>query len=62
MPKVDHGGPTLPIRCPKCDHEYATLFVNSYTVLTVFCVKCSHAWSVEISALPKPVQRQLPPV
>jgi hypothetical protein len=42
---------TLSLRCPNCLHAAATLFVNSYTILTVQCVACRHRWSVEISQL-----------
>jgi len=52
----------LPLHCPKCDHDKAALFVNSYTVLTVQCVECSHTWSAEISALPEQVRKDLSPL
>ena len=53
---------TLALLCPKCEHVEARLFVSSYTILTVICAKCSHAWSVEIAAVPPSVRSQLPPL
>jgi hypothetical protein len=59
----EHAGPSLlPLLCPKCQCDVAKLSVNSYTVVTVICVECSHTWSVELAALPARVQRQLPAV
>jgi phage FluMu protein Com len=49
----------LPIRCPVCDSLDAELLINSYTVLTLKCRRCSHTWSADVSALSAHVQEQL---
>ena len=60
MPTNGDAGLILPLRCPKCGHHQATLFVNSVSVLTVQCVQCAHPWSTEIAKLSVDVQRILP--
>ena len=60
MPIKAQGDLTLPLRCPKCGHDEATLFVNSVSVLTVQCAECGHTWSTEIASLPDRLQRIVP--
>jgi hypothetical protein len=46
----------LPLRCPRCGHDEAKLFLHSATVVTVKCGDCDHSWSVDIAALPDDVR------
>ena len=62
MANADGHVSVLPLRCPKCEHEGATVVVRSYTVVTLVCRTCPHTWSTEIAALPEAVYKQLPPV
>ena len=63
MANVDGRVPVLPVRCPKCHNEGATVVVSSYTVVTVVCTGCSHTWAVELAALPESLRKRLlPPV
>jgi len=52
--------PTIPLRCPQCDHAEARLSVSSHTVLTVKCMRCKHSWSADIATLPESVRTRLP--
>jgi hypothetical protein len=61
MANVDAPLPALPVRCPKCHHEGATVFVSSYTVVTIVCTRCAHPWAVELAALPEDVRKRLLP-
>lgn len=60
MPQSERADSTLPLHCPKCDHDGAKLSVSSHTILTVECLACGHAWSAEISALPEQLRVRLP--
>ncbi len=53
------GNSSLQLRCPKCEHSEAQLFVSSKSVVTVHCASCRHPWSLEITALPTETKQQL---
>jgi transcription elongation factor Elf1 len=55
------SAPMLPLFCPRCDHDNASLHVNSYTVVTVQCPVCGHVWALEISLLSESVRKQISP-
>ena len=47
---------TIPVACPRCHHNTATLTLSSASVVSVQCVKCGHDWSVEIAEMSAPVR------
>ena len=47
----------IPLVCPRCKNDVATLFVNSPTILTVTCGKCGHTWTVALSEVPVLLRR-----
>jgi transcription elongation factor Elf1 len=51
----------LPLRCPRCGHEEAKLFLHSATVATVKCADCANSWSVDIGVLPEEVRQRISP-
>ena len=60
MPRAERSpDANLPLRCPKCEHDEATLVVHSFTVLTVMCAKCSHSWAADAALLPDNVRQRL---
>jgi hypothetical protein len=59
MAHANNQGSVLPLHCPKCAHDGATVFVSSYTVVTLVCATCRHTWSAEVAALPDAVRKRL---
>ena len=55
----DADGVVLPLDCPHCHHDGASLHIRSATVLTVKCFGCDHAWSLDIDALPSDIPEQV---
>mgnify|MGYP003793673005 CR=1 FL=1 len=62
MANADGRLSVLPLHCPKCAHEGATVFVSSYTVVTLVCLVCLHTWAAEVAVLPEGVRKLLGPV
>jgi hypothetical protein len=50
---------TLPMQCPKCDHNGGSLVVLSITVVTVKCVSCHHTWATNLESLPPDTQEKV---
>jgi transcription elongation factor Elf1 len=49
----------LPIVCPKCHHEGCVLVVRSFTVMTVRCASCHHAWATDFNSLSAEIQTKV---
>ncbi len=52
----------IALPCPHCSHAVARAVVNSRSIITVACVRCSYQWAVEIARLPDDVRQQIPSV
>jgi uncharacterized metal-binding protein (TIGR02443 family) len=46
----------IPLKCPQCRHEEATLAVRSQTILTVRCAQCGYTWAMELANIPEQVR------
>lgn len=38
----------IPVACPRCHHDTATMTLSSASVVSVKCVKCQHHWSLDV--------------
>ena len=50
---------SLPIQCPKCHHVGCRLLAESFTVMTLRCAGCHHAWATDLSFLSPEIQEKV---
>ena len=47
---------SIPVWCPRCQHDVAFIAIGGITIVSVTCAKCLHNWAMDIHNMSVPAR------